>query len=293
LKIRATTRAYAGRVTGQPEQDTRGILDPGQLLQHISLTRQPTPAPMADFVDRFWGVEWDVPEGERRSTEVLTHPGLNISVGHAPEHGPVEARVYGVARDLSVRVLVGSGWNVAAMTRPGGFGAFVGGSVAVLTDRVLPMGDVLDLDESRLVARMSRAADQVARTDILGEALVDVLARADPDRLAAARQITEVSRLAETERSLSRVDELAAATGTSVRTLQRLFRQHAGVSPLWVLRRYRLLDAAELVAGGRDVAWAEVALDLGYADQAHLIRDFRAATGKTPAAYAAAQRDPA
>ena len=37
------------------------------------------------------------------------------------------------------------------------------------------------------------------------------------------------------------------------------------------------------------MSWADVAADLGYADQAHLIRDFRAATGQTPAAYAAAQ----
>lgn len=272
------------------EQDTRGILDPGQLLQHISLTRQPTPAPMADFIDRFWAVEWDLPAGQRLSTEVLTHPGLNLSVGHAAELGPVEARVYGVARELSVRVLVGSGWNVAAMTRPGGFGAFVRGSVAVLTDRVLPMGDVLGLDEHQLLSRMSAARDQVARTDVLSAALLNVLTRADPDRLSAARQVTEVSRLAETDRSLSRVDDLAAASGTSARTLQRLFREHAGVSPLWVLRRYRLLDAAERVGGGRDVVWADVAAELGYADQAHLIRDFRAATGKTPAAYAAAQR---
>jgi AraC-like DNA-binding protein len=61
------------------------------------------------------------------------------------------------------------------------------------------------------------------------------------------------------------------------------------VSPTWVLRRYRLLEAAEAVRGGEPVSWAEVAADLGYADQAHLTRDFRAAIGQTPAAYAQAQ----
>ncbi|MHB1501986.1 MAG: helix-turn-helix domain-containing protein [Candidatus Dormibacteria bacterium] len=63
----------------------------------------------------------------------------------------------------------------------------------------------------------------------------------------------------------------------------------AWVSPMWVLRRYRLLETAEAVREGAEVSWAELAADLGYADQAHLIRDFRSALGQTPAAYAAAQ----
>jgi AraC-like DNA-binding protein len=56
-----------------------------------------------------------------------------------------------------------------------------------------------------------------------------------------------------------------------------------------VLRRYRLLDVAESVRHGQSVVWAQVAADLGYSDQAHLVRDFRSAVGTTPAAYAAAQ----
>ena len=38
------------------------------------------------------------------------------------------------------------------------------------------------------------------------------------------------------------------------------------------------------------MSWAEVAASLGYADQSHLTRDFRAAIGQTPAAYAQAQQ---
>ena len=68
-----------------------------------------------------------------------------------------------------------------------------------------------------------------------------------------------------------------------------MFLRYAGVSPMWVIRRYRLLDAAESVREGTPVSWAEVAAGLGYADQAHLTRDFRAAIGQTPAAYASAQ----
>ena len=92
-----------------------------------------------------------------------------------------------------------------------------------------------------------------------------------------------------TDRSVRRLSHLSSRSGIAPRTLQRLFARNAGVSPTWVLRRYRLLEVAEAVRQGQAVSWAETAADLGYADQAHLNREFRAATGRTPAAYALAQ----
>jgi transcriptional regulator GlxA family with amidase domain len=47
-----------------------------------------------------------------------------------------------------------------------------------------------------------------------------------------------------------------------------------------------VLDAAEALRDGTPVVWADVAAELGYADQAHLVRDFRAATARPLAAYA-------
>jgi AraC-like DNA-binding protein len=84
------------------------------------------------------------------------------------------------------------------------------------------------------------------------------------------------------------VDELAARHAMSSRSLQRLFRRYVGVSPKWVLQRYRLHEAAERIAEGRDGDWAATALELGYFDQAHFIRDFKALIGASPAQYAGA-----
>ena len=87
--------------------------------------------------------------------------------------------------------------------------------------------------------------------------------------------------------AVARVDALAARHGMSTRTLQRLFRRYVGVSPKWVLKRYRLHEAAERIAEGRDGSWAATALELGYFDQAHFVRDFTALIGTSPARYAA------
>jgi AraC-like DNA-binding protein len=172
------------------------------------------------------------------------------------------------------------------MTRPGGLGAFVSGSAADFTDRVVPLGQALGTDEAALLRQVTAEPDEAARVALLAAALEQAV---DPERRLPAGRVAEVARLAETDRGVRRLADLCDLAGLGPRTLQRMFLQYAGVSPTWVIRRYRLLDAAEAVREGKPVSWAEIAAGLGYADQAHLTRDFRAATGQTPAAYAGAQ----
>jgi len=277
------------------ERDSRGILDPWLLRQRVQLTRYPAGPVLDGLVDRFWAVRWDLPPGTVHQQQVLTHPGANVSIGHANgtpgqrEPGPVEARLYGVARGLSTRVLSSQGWTVAALTWPGGLGAFITGSAAELTDRVVPLGQALGVDEAVLLRQVTAEPDEAARVALLAGALEQAV---DPDRREPALSVAEVARLAESDRTVRRLGDLCERSGLGQRTLQRMFLQYAGVSPTWVIRRYRLLEAAETVREGRPVSWADIAAALGYADQAHLTRDFRAAIGQTPAAYASAQSSP-
>ena len=58
------------------------------------------------------------------------------------------------------------------------------------------------------------------------------------------------------------------------------------MGPKWVIRCYRLHEVAERLSDGKAVNLAELALDLGYFDQAHFIKDFKTIVGVTPADYA-------
>jgi len=55
-----------------------------------------------------------------------------------------------------------------------------------------------------------------------------------------------------------------------------------------VMRRARLYEAALRADSGEPVDWTALAADLGYADQAHLTRDFTTTIGVPPSRYAAA-----
>jgi AraC-like DNA-binding protein len=107
--------------------------------------------------------------------------------------------------------------------------------------------------------------------------------RVAPDRgaLARAREFLD----AEKARPV-RSAELEAVSGLDRYTLARAFRETHGTSPYRYLLMRRLEAARAGILAGRGLA--EIALESGFADQAHLTRMFKAAFGLPPARYRAA-----
>jgi AraC-like DNA-binding protein len=70
--------------------------------------------------------------------------------------------------------------------------------------------------------------------------------------------------------------------GRGKRLLQRIFNDYVGVSPKWVIRWYRLYEPVETLNSGAELDWVQLALELGYFDQAHMINDFRSVVGFSP-----------
>lgn len=280
----------------QIPSDTRGIVAPADLVRHVDFARMSTLPELSGLVDWCWSVRWDLPMGFVHRQRLVAHPAVNISVGVAPPPGeypppgpyPLRSVVNGVTTTLTTRALSGAGWNVAAKTTVGGFGAWVD-DVAALNDDVQPI-ELLGIDGGQLSAEVAGAELDEAVAAI-GAALLGVLDRRDPQRVRAAREVAAVAAVADGDRTVRTVADLAAYAGVTARTLQRMFHSYAGVSPTWVIRRFRLIDAAELVREGQQVDWSVVAAELGYADQAHLTRDFTTTIGQSPAAYARAQRE--
>src|SRR3546814_9430946 len=105
-----------------------------------------------------------------------------------------------------------------------------------------------------------------------------------------ADEVTELVAVAERRTDLTRPDQLATLAGVSLRTLQRMFADYVGVGPKWVVRRCRILDAAEAAHSGSPTDWAALAAELGFSDQSHLVRAFTAVVGTPPSTYQRDQR---
>jgi AraC-like DNA-binding protein len=224
----------------------------------------PEPSPdLAAFVARYWVVEWSYDRPYRQL--IVPYPNVQLSF-----HGG-GAEVHGVCSGHVFKELSGTDRVFGVAFRPGAFRPFLGAPVQSITDRTLPAGEVFrDLPERADVESVEAAL----RANLPGP---------DP----RARHAVEVVELIIAQPHVTRVDVLARELGTAVRSLQRLFAEHVGVSPKWVIRRYRLREVTERMAAGGRIDWAALAADLGYADQPHFVRDFTAMFGETPTRYAA------
>ena len=117
-------------------------------------------------------------------------------------------------------------------------------------------------------------------------AIEDFLRECAPLPSAELTLIGDIAAKIASDRTITRVEQIVALFGIGLRKLQRLCDDYVGVGPKWMIQRYRLHEAAVRIAQDATKAWTAIALDLGYADQAHFIRDFRRVVGSSPAEYA-------
>jgi AraC-like DNA-binding protein len=81
------------------------------------------------------------------------------------------------------------------------------------------------------------------------------------------------------------IEMIGSEVGISARQLGRRFETVIGLSPKLLSRIVRFQRLFRLIESRRFTNWALLALECGYYDQSHLIRDFRAFTGSEPTSY--------
>lgn len=87
------------------------------------------------------------------------------------------------------------------------------------------------------------------------------------------------------------MDRVAEVVELSPRQLRRRFRTEAGIGPKLLARMVRLQGFIRLAEDRPRESTARLALEAGYYDQAHLIRDFRELAGTTPGRFRSGTRD--
>jgi AraC-like DNA-binding protein len=199
-----------------------------------------------------------------------------VELGHRHE-------IAGVRTGRTHAIRQGAGRAFGITFRPAAFQHLLRAPMSSLTDRVVPVATVLGRD-GEVWARALLDAPEFEETLSMAEAFLATRLQPLSRDAASTRDITE--RMMR-DPSLLRSRDVAAALDIDVRSLQRRFRHYVGVGPKWVLRRYRLHEAAEQLKAESPPPLSTLAASLGYADQAHFARDFKCVTGQTPGAFTA------
>lgn len=254
----------------------RGVLHSGEAPAGMAHARYWPSADLAPFVEHYWTVEWNLAAPLQRET--LPHPVVHIVLEGT------DATIAGPATRRFTTTLTGKGRVFGIKFHPGGFRPFLDGPVSAYADRTVALSDVFGPAAHELARRALAEREHEATIAVLEAFLRERHAEID----ATAVSMTAIARRIAEDRSITRIDAIVRESGIGLRTLQRQFRDYVGVHPKWVIQRYRLHEALARIDDDASCDWAALAADLGYADQAHLIRDFKKLIGRTPADYAKA-----
>lgn len=152
--------------------------------------------------------------------------------------------------------------------RPGVLPLLTGVPAFELTGRALPVADIFGARGRQLLEQLSEPAAWGEAPRRMAAFLVREFARRPRFQLLPAR-------------SVGSVHELAEVTGLASRTLHHRVTQDIGLAPkLWL--RIERLHRAIASSTNRIVPWSDVAAHCGYADQAHLVREFSELLGESP-----------
>jgi AraC-like DNA-binding protein len=246
-------------------------------------------AEIQPFVQSLWTLEHDgqgampqrvVPDGHPELILNLDQPFEFLQSGewHGQPRcflagqidGPLLLRPRGPAKILGVRF------------RPHGAAKVFGPVMRELTGRFTPVEDLshalsrdLDraLDSGNPVACVEAALKRAENASHLREPMVPEAVQ----RIILARGGWDLG-------------PLVAELGLSVRQFERRFHANVGLPPKLFCRMQRFIHVFRAI-GEQPCNWVDTAVDCGYYDQAHLIRDFRNFSGETPAALLAEDTD--
>jgi AraC-like DNA-binding protein len=182
---------------------------------------------------------------------------------------------------------------IGIVFRPGGFAPFAGDAVDLLSNRTVSLEDVWGAPIRELRERLCEMPTPELRLRCLEGFLVERFAprftRHGPWRRSEVDFAVHTFAHAP---SVATVREVAQRTGWSERRFSQVFREHVGLTPKTWCRVQRFQRVVRQLHAGREVRWAELALDCGYYDQAHFANEFRAFSGIDATTYSARRKGP-
>ena len=259
------------------------------LIDTIFKFYKPKP-PLSKFVDSFWLYEGYEPE---QNTERILPTGTLELVINLRQN---ELRFYDAERPencshLSGAVVSGAsgrGFAPAAEAfiigvhfKPGGAFPFLGLPAGDLADTHVDLETLWGPSAGRLRERLCEARTSAERFQLLQQALLSRLCHGVEQHYAVSAALEMFGK----NQGGPRVREAAKYLGLSQRRFIQVFKSEVGMKPKLFSRIQRFQQTRTFIQHNPSINWADLAVDLGYFDQSHFIREFLEFSGLSPTDY--------
>mgnify|MGYP001342090474 CR=1 FL=1 len=212
--------------------------------------------------------------------------GAPFAVGRVSDQlVPVDSFVAGIDLSHSFARSAGPACCIQVNFSPPGARQFFGVPMHALAGQMIPLDALLGARASRLLDRLAALPMWSDRFELLDRLIGR---RVLPNALApevewAWRQLMMLD-------GQGAIMNLTDELGWSPRRLIEHFRDQIGLTPKASARLLRFEQLVKLIQHEHDPVWSRLAGDIGFSDQAHLIREFRRFAGISPAAYVNSHR---
>lgn len=276
---------------------SKGVVHLSQSQKHYCLKHANPHPSLTPFVEQYWQVSWDLRGKPAHKQHNLPHPCIHITFENK------DSTVYGPIKQGFKRSLSGQGTIFGIKFKTGGFYPINQSRAVTLTDTTLSLQQLYKAQDLIMPETYGHTVSAILQSDDFGERcgfagllldsmLAPYLGIQDIRQSKILNQINQVNNILtriENDQTITKVQHICECFGLSTRSLQRLFNTYVGVSPKWLIRKFRLhniLDRLEQQTHNqRKIDWQQYVADLGYADQAHFINDFKTFIGCTPERY--------
>jgi AraC-like DNA-binding protein len=252
---------------------------------------------LRDFVEYFWMLsdepcheqELVVPSGTLELVVNLERDEFRIvdATGRSQTHrrfpGVIVSGCYGQSFGIDTR---DHSAIIGVHFKPGGAAGLLGAPPGALSDQHVALGDLWGQSAVELRERLCAARSLPARFEIIDQALTQRLHDALQPRAAIASAVRQL------ERPGVAIGDVADALQLSRRRFIEVFTRDVGMAPKRYARIRRFQRALSRATSGPPLVWADLAVDCGYYDQAHLCREWAELTGLSPSKFVGMRATP-
>lgn len=243
-------------------------------------------ANLKNMVEQYWIVDWQLQSQQTHIQQNLPDPNFHFTIEQNKAGQYDKCSVIGPVSKSYQYTMSGKGGIIGVKFALGALSKWLADKPSVYVDKVIPPNTVFqDLSLKQLKMQLNQCKTDEAIFQTLEENFAPFVTAPSKQQLTLQKLVACIKETA----SITTVGQLIIISGISERTIQRCFAAQLGLSAKWLIRKYRLQQAIELLDNSHR-SILDIAASLGYTDQSHFIKDCKAIVGQTPADYINNQR---